>query len=1163
MKILPDYLIEYIPYIEEALEELRLSVLDHAYELLKSLDIDELTTDDIRHKLELYDIKVENMTDAWLPNGRFYRMYPSIKHNRTRKNDLVSIAQSGGQFEGVWSSDFNTKDKYNFKTISVARHYEMGSYLDGYFYISGDTSRNKDGSIKNSAIKALQTDILMASALPAGYTYLYVPWPRPHYPDDSTYFYNVHMLDYDRLAYASDCSHAWYKLADNLYYCPDNSSDNKYCKFDEETGKDTYSSDKDSEVWSDFTDNDNDRRWFDVFSTLAPVSMRYDWYNGSNTSFRTPYWFDYHYMNTLNHTEDSYGKSLTWPITESGKYYGINDDGDYYEIENPTNDILYSDAVKYEPDQKELYSQYEYDDKGKRKPFEWSVFPTVCYSHARYRTSEPNRLQSFYTYDNKYSAVLSHCSDNSPETIRAIAANLANITVDEAYRIINNLPYVIGYNLSKNVVNVIKEVFEHLITKIIVTSLIDPSMLSDFKSELMSIYDLDDSSVDQLVANFPDEPLVLLSPINKGLIEVYPELQPYCNMTMISVDCVIEIHDYKTIDENCTTDITNKCKQEPSAYRHDLLLKDVCIIHENIHHIKTFKPVWSEESPVFAMLQSSFNSNLSDDTAKNSLKYWTSIKQQENRPQLLSSNDLVIPEYESIVRDNEPPVSAETFTSFDRPTIGKLDPVYVGYTMYGSDQGIDGLGDTPASNLSSTISDNVLYKYGAVSTDDYIEYDPSLFYTLVSLNEVSGTQPSDSSIGQEYYDESENPFKAYIIGGPSTGKLYINRNGDDTHGNQHNYATYKTSKIHKLWLTNDHIDIPVASSYNLLFNSTGNSDVYYYTENNKSFIYNIIGYYDSHDRPVSYNTDASLECLRINLGGNYEYAVSSSSVGNADGYEMEHVVNHVTETVGNVYYNLNNNWEATNEDDTSITSLLDNSYTFYRSFSNHGQPDSNAVFIISVTAYKNTTLHYKVAQDSEYDYDYIKVFIDRTDIDSNNPDYSFRNLQGWSSLDIPISPGDHTIRIIYHKDSDTDDGNDRGYIAIKSDEIDTSTMSFTYIREYDTEYDVKRYINFVPIEVAYVLFTLKVVDGSVEDASFTRVFVHVDGGNPEYIAAEYIAEAQLIKINGSYISVSDLPEGYSLNGSGDIDTTTSTVSLTETANHTTVLYFNDTNNLCE
>ena len=84
MKILPDYLIEMMPALEEALEELRLSVIDHAYELLKCLDVDELSSDTIRRKLELYDLKIDNMTEEWLPNGKFYRMYPEIKHNRTR-----------------------------------------------------------------------------------------------------------------------------------------------------------------------------------------------------------------------------------------------------------------------------------------------------------------------------------------------------------------------------------------------------------------------------------------------------------------------------------------------------------------------------------------------------------------------------------------------------------------------------------------------------------------------------------------------------------------------------------------------------------------------------------------------------------------------------------------------------------------------------------------------------------------------------------------------------------------------------------------------------------------------------------------------------------------------------------------------------------------------
>ena len=32
------------------------------------------------------------MTEEWLPNGKFYRMYPEIKHNRTRLNSLKSVS---------------------------------------------------------------------------------------------------------------------------------------------------------------------------------------------------------------------------------------------------------------------------------------------------------------------------------------------------------------------------------------------------------------------------------------------------------------------------------------------------------------------------------------------------------------------------------------------------------------------------------------------------------------------------------------------------------------------------------------------------------------------------------------------------------------------------------------------------------------------------------------------------------------------------------------------------------------------------------------------------------------------------------------------------------------------------------------------------------------
>lgn len=328
MKILPDYIIEYMPDLEEAIEELRLSVLDHAYDLLKCLDVDELSSDDIRHKLELYDIKVENMSEAWLPNNRFYRMYPEIRHNRTRYNAIKSIVHSGGQFEGVWSTGFSNKSEYNFRNIQILRHYSLGSDLDGYFYVSGNPSL-AHGATSSSALQALQTDILMNQALPAGYTYLYVPWPRPSYPGDATYYYNVHMLDHDRLYY------------DASFGC---------------------------------ADREPSLMHYDA----QPASTKYNWIEGSGTPLRTPYWFDYHYLNPYDHEK--------WPLEERGKYIEVSGD-DESEIANIED--------KYINDNSLDGTKYVLDGGCAELNHSTNHYPTRCYRYYKFRNLAPSRLQTF------------------------------------------------------------------------------------------------------------------------------------------------------------------------------------------------------------------------------------------------------------------------------------------------------------------------------------------------------------------------------------------------------------------------------------------------------------------------------------------------------------------------------------------------------------------------------------------------------------------------------------------------------------------------------------------------------------------------------------------------------------------------------------------------
>lgn len=338
MKILPNYLIEFMPEIEEAMEELRLSILDHAYELLNCLDINELSSEDIRNKIELFDIHVENMKESWLPNGRFYQIYPYIKHHRTRLNAITSIVRSGGQFEGLWSTNFRKTQAYNYHKIQLVRHYDIASAMDGYFYVSGDTYRNPDGSIASSALVALQSDILLNGALPAGYTYLYVPWPRPHYPSDTEYFYNVNSLLHDRLYYAKHCKEYY---SDKQYSAIDLDKPASYTLYKDEQGK-----------ISD--DGINKYRYISSF------------------------WFDYHYIDgyTLQPKKDRDRYNY---IDECGKFVDV--DGNIITDPNDANKM-----VKYVANDGCEYNFNKLNDSN-------ALFPTNCYMLFVGKTTSPDRHQ--------------------------------------------------------------------------------------------------------------------------------------------------------------------------------------------------------------------------------------------------------------------------------------------------------------------------------------------------------------------------------------------------------------------------------------------------------------------------------------------------------------------------------------------------------------------------------------------------------------------------------------------------------------------------------------------------------------------------------------------------------------------------------------------------
>lgn len=888
MKLLPDYLIKYMPAIEDAIEEIRLSVIDHTYELIQSLDIDELSSDNIKDKLELYDIKTDNMSNEWLPNGKFYRLFASIQHHRTRLNTIKAISKSGGQFEGLWTDDFKYKSSYNYKSIQILRHYYLGSSLDGYFYISGNVDRNPDGTIRSSARTALLSDIIMSHALPAGYTYLYLPWPRPSYPLESGYFYNVHMLDYDRLVYEKDRDHRWLSLSylgeeyNSVYYCPENHEVNQY--YNEDTQK--YGSTKDS--CEDDFDRDvyGDREFYTLDSYDIPASVNYDWLYGSNTPWRCPYWFDYHYMNDMRHV---YKKK--WPIPESGKYTAFDKYNEEYEVDYP------GDAVKY-----------TLEDNCKELADSKSVLPSNCASHIRYAITPPNRKSDEAgikcAYD-EYSLLINKMPNDIDRFISdsvALTGYSVNIISDKISDVRDGNVIALKSYISDIEAN-------NMLLKLSTDLFIDDynhSARAETIKLLSSLFNIDASTAEAYLSDdsYANTPLPIAnSSLSISAIEEI--LHSNAIVTRINED---RLHDEYFSIVKMDDPISNYSADELyhsndsfdypldrisdvnyfSTYRHDALLKRALHTRQYLSNFKQYRPFWNEKAPFVEMNQRTRSADLDPELGKiqqNSIYNMFYLKQSENRPQLSGDIDAKNASYiENIVKDNNPPVSEVTFTSYDRPTRSSLDRIYIGYLT--SDTNVaSGITDQGANyEISQDYKENKIYHFDESSP---IEYDPTLYYNLISLGYRDENGVEQYSDDQVLDFDSPDYISSYLYGDPSTGELFLNKASDYSYRHsEYNYLTYKTSKVHKLWFSNTHKNMNLSNSGEL-YNQVGNSNIYDFTINGINLEYIIIGIFDENDRQVQYSS-GSVSCSVKNH--RYSLLASEFTDSNNDPVEAAYVL---------------------------------------------------------------------------------------------------------------------------------------------------------------------------------------------------------------------------------------------------------------------------------
>lgn len=189
-----------------------------------------------------------------------------------------------------------------------------------------------------------------------------------------------------------------------------------------------------------------------------------------------------------------------------------------------------------------------------------------------------------------------------------------------------------------------------------------------------------------------------------------------------------------------------------------------------------------------------------------------------------------------------------------------------------------------------------------------------------------------------------------------------------------------------------------------------------------------------------------------NGGGKSEYPIyydeiqdppnnlSFSSMTEAEEYECPWVG--MRATIDGALYTFNDNyeWEKVTsywsvdttqwETSTAYGNLPSSGYSFYQSFSNHNV--HNATATTYITIYGFDTFDFKIRSYGESCCDYVIVY--DLDSESNEKLADNNNSQESQWRDVSfsgISPNvEHTIKVIYKKDSSVNKYDDRGYIAI-------------------------------------------------------------------------------------------------------------------------------------
>ena len=691
------------------------------------------------------------------------------------------------------------------------------------------------------------------------------------------------MLDYDRLIYEKDYNHKWISLSylgedySSVYYCPENHATNQY--YNSDTQK--YGSTKDSCKDNFNTNADDDREFYTLDSYDAPASTTYDWLYGSNTPWRCPYWFDYHYMNDMRHM---YKKK--WPIPESGKYTAFDKYNEEYEVDYA------GDAVKY-----------TLDDSCKELADSKSVLPSNSASHIRYAITPPNRksdeagIKCAY---NEYSLLINTLPDDVDRFI-SDAVELTGYSIDVIRDKVSNVKD--GNTIAlKSYLNEVEA--NNILLKLSTDIFIDDynhSARADAIELLSSLFNVDSSIAESYLNNNSYENIPL--PIANSTLSISAIKEALQNGDVLITINEDRLHDEYFSVVKMDDPIRNYSADELyhsndsfdypintisnvnyfGTYRHDALLNRALHNRHYLSNFKQYRPFWNENSPFVEMNQRTRSADLDPESGKiqqNSIYNMFYLKQSENRPQLGGDIATKNTSYvESIVKDNDPKVSEVTFTSYDRPTRSSLDRIYIGYLTSDTNavSGITDQGDN--YEISQDYRENKIYHFDERSP---IEYDPTLYYNIISLGYRDENGVEQYSDDQALDFDSSDYMRLYLYGNPSTGELFLNKLSNYSYPHsKYNYLTYKTSKVHKLWFSSTHKN-RLLSNGGELYNQAGNSNIYDFTVNGINLEYIIVGVFDENGRHVQY-TNGSISCSVKN----HRYSLIASEFTDSNNYPVE------------------------------------------------------------------------------------------------------------------------------------------------------------------------------------------------------------------------------------------------------------------------------------